>query len=74
MAVSNSEATPARVAARKKFTNQSAYIFARDRAKQKLTPHQRDEIVQRYLNGEKPIDLCVEYGVSRSYVHHLASR
>lgn len=37
----------------------------------KLTPTQRDEIVQRKADGESPMSIATEYGVTASYVRSL---
>ena len=37
----------------------------------KLTPQQRHEIRQRRSDGQRAIDLALEYGVTRSYVDYL---
>lgn len=37
----------------------------------KITPTQRDEIVQRKADGESPMSIATEYGVTASYVRSL---
>lgn len=40
-----------------------------------LTPAMRVRIRERILEeGEKPMDLALEYGVTASYIRHLAQR
>ena len=37
----------------------------------KLTPEQRAEITRRLADGERPIDLAAEYGVTASRIRQL---
>lgn len=38
----------------------------------KLTPKQRDDIIRRKAEGERPIDLAREYGVSTNTIYRMA--
>lgn len=73
MSVTNSEATPARVAARNAWRESSSRMY-RPARNEKLTPTQRSEIALRYSQGEHPKVLAAEYGISRSYIYNLGSR
>jgi DNA-directed RNA polymerase specialized sigma24 family protein len=42
--------------------------------KARLTPKQRDEIRQRYLNGETAASLATEFGLSYSTVASMVPR
>lgn len=71
--VSNAEATPARIVARRAFDRQSHTMLKKGRGS-KLTSRQRYEVGARYSEGEDVLALAVEYGISASYIRSLGSR
>lgn len=52
---------------------QTAFVRGtfKTRYRRKLTPAQLDEIVVRKADGEKPMDLALEYGVTAVYIRAL---
>lgn len=71
--VSNAEATPARIAARKVFNEQSHTMLKKPR-NTRLSPTDRQEIAAAYADGADPRVLAVKYGISAGYVRSLSSR
>lgn len=71
--VSNAEATPARIAAREAFNEQS-HLMLRKTRRSKMTALERYEAAKRYNEGEDPKVLALEYGVSAAHIRGLGHR
>lgn len=70
-----SDITPAQAEARAKFAEGINSIFekrARLRAHvQKITPEQKADVIRRRYEGEDPMDLALEFGISAAYIRSL---
>lgn len=74
MSIARQEWTPARQVARDNFNQGINNIFAASRRRSKVTPRQRDEIIRRRREGEDPMALALEFGISAAYIRNTLSQ